>query len=72
MATSATLHYRAQVASLTRSRPTDDPDLLTARRNLRAERLAEHITASVEQAPPLTAEQRERLAGLLRGGGQVV
>ncbi|MFN8081261.1 MAG: hypothetical protein U0Q19_17020 [Kineosporiaceae bacterium] len=31
-----------------------------------AERLAEHIERVVAQAPPLTAEQRDRLALLLR------
>lgn len=60
---------RARVASLTRSRAADDPDLINARRNLRAERLAEHIARVVDEAPPLTPEQRDRLAVLLRGGG---
>ena len=60
---------RARVASLSRSRPADDPDLVDARRNLRAERLAAHIEKVVAEAPPLTAEQRYRLAVLLRGGG---
>lgn len=59
---------RARVASLTRSRNPDDPELVDARRNLRAERLAEHIRRTVEVAPPLTPEQRDRLALLLRGG----
>lgn len=61
---------RARVASLSRSRTPDDPELLDARRNLRAERLALHIATVVAEAPPLTAEQRDRLAVLLRGGGQ--
>jgi len=60
---------RARVASLTRSRTPDDPDLLDARRKLRTERLAAYITATVDAAPPLTADQRDRLALLLRGGG---
>lgn len=59
---------RARVASLSRSRSADDPDLLDARRNLKTERLAEAITRTVDAAPPLTPEQRERLAVLLRGG----
>jgi len=58
---------RARVASLTRSRCADDPELLDARRDLRAERLAEYIKNTVETAPPLTQEQRDRLALLLRG-----
>jgi len=62
---------RARVASLSRSRTPDDPDLLDARRNLRAERLADHIAKVVAEAPPLTQEQRDRLAALLRGGGRI-
>lgn len=62
---------RARVASLSRSRTPDDPDLLDARRNLRAERLADHISKVVAEAPPLTQEQRDRLAALLQGGGRI-
>lgn len=61
-------HYRGKVAALSRSRSDDDPELVDARRNMRAERLAEHIARVVAEAPPLTAEQRDRLAVLLRGG----
>ncbi len=61
-------HHRARIASLTRSRPADDPDLLDARRKLRTERLADYIKRVVDAAPPLTPEQRDRLACLLRGG----
>ena len=59
---------RARVAYLSRSRTPDDPELVDARRNMRAERLAEHIKRTVDAAPPLTVEQRDRLALLLRGG----
>ncbi|QNF93578.1 hypothetical protein [Janibacter sp. YB324] len=62
---------RARVASLSRSRTPDDPELIAARRQLRETRLAEHIAKVVAEAPPLTAEQRDRLAVLLRGGGQI-
>lgn len=57
-----------RVAALTRSRPTHDPDLVAARRNLAAAKLEEHIRKAVAGAPPLSAEQREELASLLRGG----
>jgi hypothetical protein len=57
---------RARVASLSRSRSNDDPDLITARRNLKAERLEDYIRKTVDAAPALSVEQRERLAGLLR------
>lgn len=59
-------HERARVAALTRSRKSDDPDLVDARRNLAAERLAAYIEKTVAAAPPLTPEQRTRLTELLR------
>lgn len=65
-------HERARVAALSRSRTTDDPELVNARRNLAAERLAAYIKRTVDEAPPLTDEQRTRLALLLApasGGG---
>jgi len=57
---------RARVAALTRSRAADDPELVNARRNLRAAKLEEHIARVVGEAPPLTADQRDRIAALLR------
>jgi hypothetical protein len=65
-------HHRARVASLTRSRSDDDPDLVEARRDLKAERLADSIRRAVDSAPPLNLEQRQKLAALLSGGGQLV
>ena len=62
-------HERARIAALTRSRTSDDPDLEDARRNLRAARLEDYIRTTVDAAPPLSADQRDRLALLLRGGG---
>ena len=59
---------RARLASLSRSRASDDPELIDARRNLKAERLADYIQRTVDAAPPLTAEQRLRLAGILTAG----
>lgn len=58
---------RARVAALSRSRAADDPALLDARRSLRAEKLEEYIGKTLATAPPLTSEQRERLALLLHG-----
>lgn len=63
---------RARVAALTRSRTADDPDLIGARRNLAAERLAEHIARVVAEAPPLTEAQRSSLALLLHGSSKSV
>ena len=56
---------RARVAALTRSRPADDPELVAARRDLVAARLEEHIRKVVAAAPPLTDEQKQRIAALL-------
>lgn len=61
-------HERARIASLSRSRTPDDPDLIEARRNLRAARLEDHVQKVVAGAPPLTQAQRDRIAGLLRAG----
>jgi len=60
-------HHRARIASLSRSRRPDDPDLVEARRDLAAERLASHVARVVAEAPPLTEQQRDRVAAILRG-----
>ena len=46
----------------------DDPDLVKARRDLKAARLEDYIKKTVDAAPPLSREQLDRLAILLRGG----
>lgn len=69
MATPTLYHHRARVAALSRDRSPDDPQLLDARRDLRAERLAQAIERTVAEAPPLTDAQRDRLTSLLAGGG---
>ena len=61
-------YERARIAALTRSRTPDDPELVEARRNLRAERLELYIKKVVDAAPPLDDATRDRLALLLRGG----
>ena len=69
MASPTVYHERARVASLSRSRPADDPELVEARQRLKGERLRALIREAVEAAPPLTEDQRRDLAGLLAGGG---
>lgn len=59
---------RAKVGALSRSRLATDPELVAARLDLRAGRLAEHIQRVVADAPPLTASQIDRLSALLQGG----
>jgi hypothetical protein len=68
MVSHATAHHRARVAALSRDRDDGDPELVDARRSLRAELLAEHVAEAVSQAPPLSAEQLDRVAALLRAG----
>lgn len=61
---------RARIASLSRSREADDPELVEARQRLRTVMLAETIRTAVEAAPPMTRDQRRYLAGLLTGGAR--
>ena len=61
-------HTRSKLARAVKD-GADEQTVTDLRRQLRADRLAEHITKVVDQAPPLTAEQVDRLAVLLRGGG---
>lgn len=56
---------RSQIAIQSRHHP--DLDTSELRRDLRAARAEEYIREVVAAAPPLTAEQRDRLAVLLRG-----
>ncbi len=60
---------RASVAALAKHRTPDDPDLADARRDLKAARLEDYIRTVVSTAPPLTPDQRDRLALLLRSPG---
>lgn len=60
--------YRAKVASLSRSRESDDPELIAARQNLKTARLADRIQVILESVPPLRPEQIESLTALLRAG----
>lgn len=57
-------HTRSRIALAKREDP--EADVTELRRQLKAERLEEYIQRTVDAAPPLTGEQRERLAGLLR------
>lgn len=59
-------HRRARLAGLTKNRPAGDPDIDDARRDLKATRAEEYIRRLVDEAPPLTPDQRNRLAAILR------
>jgi type II secretory pathway predicted ATPase ExeA len=60
-------HTRSKIAIAKKKNPR--ADVTELRRQLKAERLAEYITRTVDAMPPLTNEQRDRLALLLRPGG---
>lgn len=55
---------RSEIAHAIKRDP--DADTTDLRRRLKAERLEEYIQRTVDAAPPLTPEQRDRLALLLR------
>ncbi|CAH0207474.1 hypothetical protein [Microbacterium sp. Bi121] len=58
---------RARVAALTRSRSADDPEFLAARADLAAANIRAAIEKHLALAPPLTDEQAESLAAILKG-----
>ncbi len=65
--------HHARVAALSRSRTADDPDMIAARRDLAEAKLSAYIAQVLAEAPPLSIEQRTRLAELLapvRRGGE--
>lgn len=57
---------RARLAVTTRHHGKDSERARAAQRDYRAVALAEYIRKVVDAAPPLTAEQRDKLAVLLR------
>lgn len=59
-------HARGVVAGLSRSRSQDDPEYVAARQQLKAAKLADYVAKAVAEAPPLTPEQLDRIALLLR------
>lgn len=68
---SATLTLRGRVAALSRTRSKDDPELIEARRQLAAETIAQYAQRVAAAAPPLSPEQKARIAAALapRNGG---
>ncbi len=62
----AAAHHRAKIGALSRSRPADDPDLIEAKRGLIEAQAAAYIEKILAEAPPLTDEQKTRLAELFR------
>lgn len=65
---SAIKSARGRFAALNRYREDDDPELIEAQRDLAAEVLAKHVAKVVADAPPMTPEQRDRIAAILHSG----
>lgn len=61
---------RAQIAAMRRHHPNAPSTEVLAQR-FKADRLEEYIRRVVDSAPPLSPEQRDRLALLLREAGMV-
>lgn len=66
--TSSVRRARARLAGTVKHHP--DADVTHLRRELKAAKLEQAIRAAVDAAPPLTDDQRSRLAGLLAPRGQ--
>ena len=64
------LFERARVASLSRDRGPDDPELIEAKRNLRALMLETRVRTALAADPPLSPEHIERIMAVLAGGGR--
>jgi len=58
---------RARVASLTRSRNIDDPELVAARSALKVERFTDRAQKLAAEAPSLTVEQRDAILAAFAG-----
>jgi len=58
-------HERSRLARRTRDLGPDHPDTIAARVAYRAVRLEDAIRGLVDQAPPLDAAQRTRIARIL-------
>ena len=69
MGLSQSLAARNTLANVCRHHPTDEKKKTDARRNLAEAKIADYVQKVVSSAPPLTDEQLERIAGLLRAGG---
>ncbi|MFF1382737.1 hypothetical protein ACFVWT_04140 [Arthrobacter sp. NPDC058288] len=63
-------HSKAKIGGLALHRPADDPELVEARRQYKADLLADRITEALESWPPLTPAQREEMARLLTDGAK--
>ena len=64
-------HVRARLARQYINGKTPDPEVADAlRREIKETELERHVRKCLTTAPPLTSEQRQRIASILTGGGQ--
>jgi hypothetical protein len=61
------LRAAGKYSQLKRNLPAGDPRVADAHRDLVAERLLAHVSEMLATSPPLTGDQVERIAALLRG-----
>jgi len=73
IAGSAEPQARARIARASRQYGRNSPEVAQARRDHAAEKIAAYVARVVADAPPLTTDQRDRIARLLTpaGGGVV-
>lgn len=57
---------RSRLARLHQTHAPDSSEVQDARRDFAAARLEDHVARVLADAPPLTDEQRDRIAALLR------
>jgi hypothetical protein len=59
------MQARGRYASLTRDREPGDPELIAAKHTMQEEALVIAVEKALAKAPPMTAELRARIIGLL-------
>ena len=58
------------IAGLSRDRAAKDPELLDARAQLAVQNIINFVTKTLEKAPPISAEQRQRITALFEAGAK--
>jgi hypothetical protein len=65
MSTNSFRVHRARLASLSRSRPPDDPELVETRLCMQQEVLVNAITRALRKAPPMTPQLLKRIIAVI-------
>ena len=60
---------RSRLGNAVQKHGKDSPQAVEARVEFRALKLEDHVRKVIAEAPPLSDEQKERIAALLRVGG---